>query len=320
MRAKLAVLGGLCLVAAQAWADGYLYTTAPPSGAPTPPFGLKSDIFNRMYFGTQQPYLPDQTARILFGNYAQNLTSGYTNQTLMLVHEQPEYAGKQTLGHGLHVYFEGHNNNQSNLPQSDNVGIYSNMINRGTAWSAGVHVETHTSADATAIGVNVESGPWSGANPAAIGINVMATNPKPEERNKAYQNQWSDQGINIQTSLCERDMNGNIIDPTCQDTGWSQGIRFNAAKTTTGIEFDGASSGTRAIHINGNYAVGLDMGGNKIRLNAGTYVCFENTDQVCMRYNAGKVEFNYGYLNGNVNTPNVVGWIDLSKPAKCMNC
>jgi len=153
---------------------------------------------------------------------------------------------------------------------ADGTAINGRIWNQGSGWGAGVHVETHATASNTTIGVNVESNASTNAG-RTIGINVQSRGGEGDHE--------LDQGINLQSS---------------DTTSYTDGIRFDHATTQTGINFAADSCGTRAIWIQGQYAVGLDVGSNPIRMREGTPIQLEHTGAVTLRYVAGRIEFRYG--------------------------
>lgn len=157
--------------------------------------------------------------------------------------------------------------------QGDATVINARLRNDGIGWGAAIHAEPIGGANTT-IGVNVEASPMveGGRLPA---INVQAHDGYGSD----HAGVWTSEGINFQS------------DP---GVGFVRGIRFDGCTTDTGIHFDAATQGTRAIYVEGQYQVGLDVGSNPIRLNAGTPIQLEATGQVTIRYLPGRIEFRMG--------------------------
>ena len=72
------------------------------------------------------------------------------------------------------------------------------------------------------------------------------------------------------------------------------GIRFDATRVQTGLHFDAATRGTRAIWIEGLFTVGLDLGSSPLRMNAGTTIQLEGTGQITISYEPGRIVFKNG--------------------------
>ncbi|MGO8947346.1 MAG: hypothetical protein ACLQUY_06735 [Ktedonobacterales bacterium] len=137
----------------------------------------------------------------------------------------------------------------------DCTGINSTMFQTGDGWATAIHAEPHQDDGAgITIGLNVEASRSAGTG-RIIGANIEAANG------------YGDQGINIQSGPVST---------------WG-----------TGLNFDWNSQGTRAIWIQGNWVVGLDLGNNHMRMNAGQKICLEPTEAVYLTYNPSsqRIEF-----------------------------
>lgn len=161
-------------------------------------------------------------------------------------------------------------------PNNDAVGIYSRLRNSGPGWATAIHAEAIINGTGTNIGYNGEMSPlvWGGRT---IGMNLQAKNGYGGQ----VANQWSTEAINIQT------------DP---NVGWDVGIKFDGTRVNQGIHFTPSSQGQRAIWVQGNYIVGLDVGSLPIRMNAGTPIQLEATSQITVSYNPStqRIEFKNG--------------------------
>jgi excisionase family DNA binding protein len=164
----------------------------------------------------------------------------------------------------------------TNHMQGDGVPIYARLRTAGSGWGAGVHSEAIISGPSTSIGFNAEMSKKQDSGGRSIGLNLLA-----KARYQGQVNEASDEAINIQT------------DP---DSRWNTGIHFDSSKVYTGIHFDASSSGNRAIWVEGNYAVGVDLGSTSLRMNAGTAIQLENTGQITISFNptAQRIEFKAG--------------------------
>jgi|GEM_PF-6752386 len=161
---------------------------------------------------------------------------------------------------------------------ADGVGIYSRLRTSGSGWGTGIHSEAIIRGIGTNIGYNAEMSPMVDGG-RTIGLNIQAKNGYGAE----IANKWSQEAINLQT------------DP---NVGWDVGIKFDGARVNNGIHFTPASSGQRAIWVQGNYTVGLDMGQLPIRMNAGTPIQLEETSQITISFNqtAQRIEFKNGNM------------------------
>lgn len=198
--------------------------------------------------------------------WRREIDAGETNPGTSSVLALYQHQGNETaLRYPWTLYAEL---NTHHAQGADGTAINGRLWNQGSGWGAGLHVETHATAANTTIGVNVESNASTNAG-RTIGVNVQARGGDHE----------LDQGINLQSG---------------DTTSYRDGIRFDHATTQTGIHYSADSSGTRAIWIEGQYAVGLDVGSNPIRMREGTPIQFENTGAVTLRYVSGRIEFRYG--------------------------
>jgi len=155
------------------------------------------------------------------------------------------------------------------------------LSNYGGGWGAGFHAEAYSRGGSPTLGTNIEMHRQSGTG-RVIGVNVHAVD-------------WDidDQGAQTQpkpTLLSE------ALNVQCDPQ----------ASWETGLHFDNGSRGTRAIWVEGSWTVGLDMGSNNIRMDAGSKIFFEGSSMVYMMYNAAaaRIEFRYG--------SRVLGYIPLS--------
>ena len=163
----------------------------------------------------------------------------------------------------------------NHAPGRDGVAVYARLRNEGAGWATAVHAEPIASGSGTTIGVNVEASPLQGGTGRVLAVNIQAHNSYGSEPG----GRATDAAVNLQTAL-----GASFVD----------GVRFDGTKTGTGLHFSATSTGTRAIWVEGTYAVGLDVGSNPIRLNAGTPIQLEATGQVTIRYLPGRIEFRMG--------------------------
>lgn len=159
------------------------------------------------------------------------------------------------------------------------VSTYARMRNEGTGWATAAHAEVIATGGGTSIGSNVEVSPMGTGR--VVGVVVQAK----DGYGGVAGNRWTNEGVLLQS------------DP---GVGFVDGIRYECA-TQTGIHFSARSSSQRAIWIEGTHAVGVDVGSNPIRMNAGTPIQLEATGQITISYAAGRIEFRNG--------DRVVAWI-----------
>lgn len=256
--------------------------------APCP--GLANGVYpgggplQSMQWFDQQPALPPlNTSVLLARKTTHELCDDCVGSALTLIYEQGE-SGNTVNPWPFYVQLD--TSHASGAATGSNARIY----NRSTGWAASHHSEGIAySAGSTNIGFNAEMSPLvDGAR--LIGLNVLAKD--------GYAGQmaglWSTEAINIQND---------------QNVGWTTGIKFDRTRMENGIEFSPESSATRAIWLRGKFGAGLDVGSNNIRMNAGAKVCFEETDQICMRYNGKKARLEF------VNGSSVFAYLSVTKGA-----
>jgi hypothetical protein len=239
---------------------------------------------------TQQPSFPPLDTPLLFGRKTTTeLCRDCTGEILSLIYEQGAIEGPVHL---WPLYVQLDTASAAGTATGTNARIY----NRGAGWAAAHHGEAiGYAAGATNIGFNGELSPMVPGT-RMIGLNLQAKN--------GYGNdaagQWSDAAVNIQSD---------------DGVGWKTGIEFDKLRTQTGIDFGPESAGEQAIRIRGNYGIGLDMGNSAIRLNSGNRICFEETSQVCLRYNARRARLEF--LNGT----GLLAYLNVAKASRrCLNC
>ena len=135
----------------------------------------------------------------------------------------------------------------------DATGINSTLFHSGSAWATATHAEAHQE---------------SGNTGTTIGSNVE---------------------VHKQTGAAGRVIGANV---QSSEGDCDQGVNIQG-EWDTALNFDGGSSGTRGIWLQGKFEVGLDLGNNHMRMNAGQHICLEDTDSVYLQYNSknGMIEF-----------------------------
>jgi hypothetical protein len=246
-------------------------------------------LYSMSWFG-QQPTVPPLNTSVMFARKtSEELCRGCTGEILSLIYEQSE---TENLVHPWPFYVQL----DTAHAEGDATGTNARIYNRSTGWAAAHHGEVIAySAGSVNIGSNLEISPMAAGN-RMIGLNLQAKNGYSGET----PGHWSSEAVNIQSD---------------SNVGWMTGIEFDRVRMGTGIDFSPGSSGTNAIRIRGAYNVGLDMGANNIRLNAGAKACFEATDRICIRYNAKKSRLEF--MNGS----SLLAYLNTAKAEPlCLNC
>jgi hypothetical protein len=159
------------------------------------------------------------------------------------------------------------------------VGVHARLRNEGGGWGAASHSEVIASGSGTTIGSNIEVSPMGTGR--VIGLNIQAKNGY----GGVPANTWTNEGINLQSN---------------EGVAFVDGIRYECT-AATGLHFAPSSSSSRAIWIEGTHTVGIDVGANPIRMNAGTTIQLEATGAITVRYLTGRIEFRHG--------TRVLGWL-----------
>lgn len=152
---------------------------------------------------------------------------------------------------------------------------YARLRNEGPGWAAAFHTDVVASGSGPSIGVNVETSPMNTGTGRVIGVNVQSTADYAGEASTRATNE----GINLQNQV-----GASFID----------GIRFDAARVQTGLHFDAATRGTRAIWIEGLFATGIDLGSSPLRMNGGTPIMLEAGGRIQIVYGSGRIWFKNG--------------------------
>lgn len=270
-----------CLVHLLAW-------SAIPSPAAVADGTFTPDGLKRWF--DQQSALPPLDSPLLFARKTTaEICRDCTGEILSLVYEQGPTVDPVHLW-PLYIQLD------TAAADGSAAGANARIHSRGTGWTAAHHGEVIAySPGSTNIGFNTELSPLV-AGSRMIGLNLQAKNGY----FNAPAGQWSDEAVNIQSD---------------DGVGWRTGIKFDRVRTETALDFGPKSSGNQAIRIRGRYGVGLDLGGNGIRLAAGTRVCFEESDRICLRYNPNKARLEF--LNGS----GVLAYLNAAKASnRCLNC
>jgi hypothetical protein len=239
------------------------------------------------------PDFPPLNTPILFGRMTTNEIANGTGNIMALIYEQGVSASP-TYPWPLYVQLDSHHD------RGDATGINTRYFSRGAGWGAVMHSEGRAFSTGTVIGSNIEMAPMTGSEARIIGINVQAKNGNGQDN----PNIWSSHAINIQSGA---------------GVGWNEGIRFDKnVHTVNAIYFDPNSWGQRAFYVDSaHYSVGVDTGATPVALgmHAGSKVCLESTQQICVRFNQERHRIEF--LNGDTS----LGYLDTTVSSdRCLNC
>ena len=164
---------------------------------------------------------------------------GHTQEILSLI---SEVTAKQAYAWPLYIQLTTAHD------KGDAVGATTRIISTGAGWSTGFHTETfHDAGTGTTIGVNIEPHKKVEAG-RSIGLNIQAVDWAMNSATPPLTT--IDEAINIQTAP--------------------------QARFATGLHFDTNSRGERAIGLDGNWRVGLDLGSAPL--------AFQHDDGISLRY------------------------------------
>jgi len=105
-------------------------------------------------------------------------------------------------------------------------------------------------------------------------------------------------------------------DASTKDTTIEEAINIQSdprAQWKIGIHFDQGSKGTRAVRIEGEFVVGIEMGNNSIRMNKGAELIFEETGRFYVKYNPAtdRIEF---HNRTDAQNDKIIGYIRAGAP------
>lgn len=252
-----------------------------------------ANAVKRREWFTNKPMMPPLNSPYQFGRKTTHELNNATSSIMSLVYEQ----GVTTNTVYPWPFFLQLDTSHD---YGDAVGITSRLYNRGDGWSVAQHSEGIAYGTGDTIGFNAEMSPMATSNARIIGINLNARNGYGDE----HPSKWSNTAVNIQSE------NGG---------GWVEGVRFDTGSNIwAGLHWDTNAHGTFGMKIDSKHLiVGLDTGETPtaIRMKAGSKVCLESTDAICLKYDA-KTQKIY-FLNGKAQ----LGYIDTNvQNNKCLNC
>ena len=168
---------------------------------------------------------------------------GHTRELLSLI---SEVTAKQAFAWPLYIQLT------TSHDRGDGVGATVRLTSTGDGWASGFHAETfHDSGKGTTIGVNVE--PHKKVdNGRSIGVNIQAVD-------------WAMAGVAPKLTTIDEAINVQSAEK---------------ARFLAGLRFDAGSRGERAIALDGDWKVGLDLGNSPLQLHHG--------DGIGMRFDARK--------------------------------
>jgi len=137
----------------------------------------------------------------------------------------------------------------------DAVGSYLLLHNRASGWAAAYHTDVYHYGSGNSIGVNIEPRRQSPEG-RVLGVNIQTRDLSVDE------------GINLQSGP--------------------------GAGYTAGIRFDQGSFGQRAIAIDGEFEVGVDLGVNDLRLQPGARIYLGQNVYFVLNPKSNQVELHNG--------------------------
>jgi hypothetical protein len=199
--------------------------------------------------------------------------AGYTTEILSLLSANTQ---ENSYAWPFYVELRATNHADADQDSSQSSGATVRAFNRsvGSPWLVGFHSEIHHGSDrdatpidahGTSIGYNTELTRLS-QHGTAVGVEIM---------NTPHSETWGTHGLEITS--------------TGPASGWGNGIHFSAGDDyvagNIGINFDQAQ-----------YNMGLDLGDNSMRMNAGQSIVLEHFGGVSIKFNpsTGNIEFYKG--------------------------
>lgn len=203
-----------------------------------------------------------------------NVAAGYTNVILSLVAEAKQ---QNSFTWPLYIQLTGTDNAGATLASSQSTGVNVRAFNRstGSPWLASVHSEAYHGKDGIA-------GP---------SLNTQGTSLLFNGELSSYSSTGTAIGLNLQNTPNSTQPGTYAIN--IQSTS-------NAAVWRNGIHFEGPGNGNIGINFDqAHYNMGISLGDNSLRMNAGQRFLLEQTGAVYLWYNsmASRVEL---VKSGNV--------------------
>jgi hypothetical protein len=235
------------------------------------------------YMGFDEPLSPPPLdTAIRFDRRSEVNVPGYTHEIVSLIaeHHQPN-------SFCWPLYIELHATDHPDAVQdtAQSVGATVRLYNPGPGWAASYHTDLIHQSNGVSLGVNVELTRDGAPGGTALGVNIQ---------NTAHSNVAGDAAVQIQGA---------------DGHGWNDGVRVDSVCGTAVHLLNSRASavaGERGVWLEGRYDVGLDLGANNLRMEAGQRILLEGTSQVYLRYNPdnGRIEFVY-------EPRGVVGYIEV---------
>ncbi|MGJ0490370.1 hypothetical protein [Methylobacter sp.] len=247
----------------------------------------------RLEWFTNKPKMPPLNSPYQFARKTTDELNNGTSSIMALIYEQGE-TNNTVYPWPFYLQLD------TSHDYGHAVGITSRLYNRGDGWSVAQHSEGISYGTGDTIGFNAEMSPMATSDARIIGINLNARDGYGDE----HPGKWSNTAVNIQSE---------------PGGGWAEGVRFDdGSNMWAGLHWAPDAYGTFGIKMDSRHLiVGLDTGATPtaIRMKAGSKVCLESTDAICIKYDAkaqkiyflnGKAKL--GHLNTNVQSD------------KCLNC
>jgi hypothetical protein len=247
-------------------------------------------VNSREWWGAQ-PVVPPLDTAYLFAR--KNGDGAGTHELIASIFEQ---SATTSYTYPWNIYAQTTLNNVS----GEGVGIYSRLYNNANSWAAAIHSEPIAKGAGTNIAFNAETSPLTGFNGRMIAFNANAVDGYAGDNPHL----WSESAYNVQSVASAGFMDGLKIDAGATVT--------NAVhiKPTANVTFGvlNESPLTKVALYSGPAATA-------VRTNAGSKICLEATDQICLFYDAGN--FRIQFVNGG----RAIGYIKTTALTNvCMNC
>ncbi len=184
-------------------------------------------------------------------------------------------------------------NLDTNHDRGDAVGSIVNLHKRGAGWAAAYHADVFAHGSGAAIGSSIETYDMGDERSYLVGLNIQ---------NKAHRGAAA---LQVQTGPLPED---HPWWAPGMDGSWVAGLRLagmpGAGHYRTGIEFDRHTHGRRGLWMRGQFDIGLDMGGNSIRMAGGAPLELDGHAGIALRHNpdTNRIEF--------LHEGEVIAWLD----------
>jgi hypothetical protein len=230
------------------------------------PSGATADLMQQLQFlnssGESTPYIPPLNSGVTWSRFDPTSSGTASNNILSLVEECTQ---TNSYSSPLFINLNGTNSSSATATTSNESGIAVFSYNRGTGspWLAGMHSEVHHG--------------WDGVTNSQV--NSHGTSILYNGEMTTTSPYGTEIGLNLQNTASSTYSGTHAV----QIQGnWTNGIHFDSgASGNIGINFDTAS-----------FAMGMDLGSNSLRMNAGQKIILETYGTIYLWYNpsSSKVE------------------------------